>query len=375
MKYLVALCILCASTYAIGNVTAQLSPELMMEQMEREGMGNCELVVLEERMYVPVRIELFHEPVTNQIIETSSQDPQSELFFEKSESRLGLITNSTDYFTIKILLDYASREDVPRDVGYSFQSENYIVERGTWKHEGYEFCKVFQVNTSVAPHIPTASEILDIAGEITKEKFDRVTISINENTDLIYLFVMTSLIFSGLIIIMMMLLLVARYRDTKKANILKAEQAREYKSAKSELDKAVAMTNVLLEQSRVINKKFQVNIDELADKLGKDITRFRESIHADISTILHVRTQIEKQEPESITTKVFKTVKQNIPMPKTKHIDVDEMIKGKTYDEIKEMHNDLVDRYESTNDHTKKDEIYNIVMKLEDILKERKDKK
>ena len=68
MKWLVALCIFCVSTYGIENVSGQLSPELMMGQMQREGLGNCELVVLEERMYVPIRIELFHEPVTNQII-------------------------------------------------------------------------------------------------------------------------------------------------------------------------------------------------------------------------------------------------------------------------------------------------------------------
>ena len=50
MKWLVALCIICVSTYGIENVSGQLSPELMMEQMQREGLGNCELVVLEERM-------------------------------------------------------------------------------------------------------------------------------------------------------------------------------------------------------------------------------------------------------------------------------------------------------------------------------------
>ena len=279
MKWLVALCIFCVSTYGIDNVSAQLSPELMMEQMQREGMGNCELVVLEERMYVPMRIELFHEPVTNQIIETASQDPMSELFFEKSESRLGLITNSTDYFTIKVVLDYESKEDVPRDVGYTYQSENYIIERGTWKHEGFEFCKVFQVNTSVAPHIPTASEILDIAGEITKEKFDRVTLSLNENTDLTYIFVLVILIFCGVMTIMILLLMVARFRDTRKANRLKVEQAREYKEAKDQLDKAVTLTKVMLEQNRVINSKFNEKVDEMVERLEKSLARFSDGIH------------------------------------------------------------------------------------------------
>ncbi len=373
MKWLVALCIFCISTYAIGNVSAQLSPELMMEQMKREGMGNCELVVLEERMYVPLRIELFHEPVTNQIIETSSQDPMSELFFEKSESRLGLITNSTDYFIIKVVLDYESKEDIPRDVGYTYQSENYVIERGTWKHEGFEFCKVFQVNTSVAPHIPTASEILDIAGKITKEKFDRVTLSLNENTDLIYIFVLVSFIFSGLIIIMMMLLLVARFRDTRKSKRLMAEQAREYKEAKSQLDKAVTLSNVMIEQNRVINSKFETNVDEMTDKLEKALARFTESVHRDISTILHVKTQIAEPEDESLSSKVFKTVKENIPLPKSKDQSIDELIKGKSYNEIKEIYNDLADKHETKISDKEKTKIYDTAMKLKDILDQMKE--
>ena len=366
MKWLVALCIFCVSTYGIDNVSAQLSPELMMEQMQREGMGNCELVVLEERMYVPMRIELFHEPVTNQIIETASQDPMSELFFEKSESRLGLITNSTDYFTIKVVLDYESKEDVPRDVGYTYQSENYIIERGTWKHEGFEFCKVFQVNTSVAPHIPTASEILDIAGEITKEKFDRVTLSLNENTDLTYIFVLVILIFCGVMTIMILLLMVARFRDTRKANRLKVEQAREYKEAKDQLDKAVTLTKVMLEQNRVINSKFNEKVDEMVERLEKSLARFSDGIHKDISTILHVRTQLEEPEEESLKSKVFSAVKENIPKSKDKSID--EMIKDKTYDEIKEIYNDLADKHKTNISDKEKTKVYDTCMKLADIL-------
>ena len=366
MKWLVALCIICVSTYGIENVSGQLSPELMMEQMQREGLGNCELVVLEERMYVPMRIELFHEPVTNQIIETASQDPMSELFFEKSESRLGLITNSTDYFTIKVVLDYESKEDVPRDVGYTYQSENYIIERGTWKHEGFEFCKVFQVNTSVAPHIPTASEILDIAGEITKEKFDRVTLSLNENTDLTYIFVLVILIFCGVMTIMILLLMVARFRDTRKANRLKVEQAREYKEAKDQLDKAVTLTKVMLEQNRVINSKFNEKVDEMVERLEKSLARFSDGIHKDISTILHVRTQLEEPEEESLKSKVFSAVKENIPKSKDKSID--EMIKDKTYDEIKEIYNDLADKHKTNISDKEKTKVYDTCMKLADIL-------
>ena len=366
MKWLVALCIICVSTYGIENVSGQLSPELMMEQMQREGLGNCELVVLEERMYVPMRIELFHEPVTNQIIETASQDPMSELFFEKSESRLGLITNSTDYFTIKVVLDYESKEDVPRDVGYTYQSENYIIERGTWKHEGFEFCKVFQVNTSVAPHIPTASEILDIAGEITKEKFDRVTLSLNENTDLTYIFVLVILIFCGVMTIMILLLMVARFRDTRKANRLKVEQAREYKEAKDQLDKAVTLTKVMLEQNRVINSKFNEKVDEMVERLEKSLARFSDGIHKDISTILHVRTQLEEPEEESLKSKVFSAVKENIPKSKDKSID--EMIKDKTYDEIKEIYNDLAEKHKTNISDKEKTKVYDTCMKLADIL-------
>ena len=309
---------------------------------------------------------MFHEPVTNQIIETASQDPMSELFFEKSESRLGLITNSTDYFTIKVVLDYESKEDVPRDVGYKYQSENYIIERGTWKHEGFEFCKVFLVNTSVAPHIPSASEILDFAGEITKEKFDRVTLSLNENTDLTYIFVLVILIFCGVMTIMILLLMVARFRDTRKANRLKAEQAKEYLEAKEQLEKAVAMSNVMIEQNRIINSKFEDNVDKLKEQFEKALARYTDTILANLSTILHVKAQVEQKEPESLSSKVMSAVKENIPKSKDKSID--EMIKDKTYDEIKEIYNDLADKHKTNISDKEKTKVYDTCMKLADIL-------
>ena len=126
---------------------------------------------------------------------------------------------------------------------------------------------------------------------------------------------------------MMMLLLVARFRDTKKANRLKAEQAKEYLEAKEQLEKAVAMSNVMVEQNRIINSKFEDNVDMLKEQFEKALARYTDTILANLSTILHVKAQVEQKEPESLSSKVMSAVKENIPKSKDKSID--EMIKDK----------------------------------------------
>ena len=346
MKVLLPILIFLISTYGLQGASAQLSSDLMLEQMKRQGLENCELVELLDRMYVPVRIELFHEPVVNQIIETSSSDPASELFFEKSESRLGLITNSTDNFMIKVQLDYKTKEEKSRQVGYSYQSENYMLERGNWNHEGIEFCKIFQVNTSVAPHIPTSAEILDIAGKITKEKFDSVSRQLSGITDMVFIFVLMILAFSGLVIILMITNIVARARDSRKANRLKNEQAEEYRIAKEKLDQAIALTNLLYNQGKNLNEKFDSEINELIGEIKKEMSILRESINSSLITILHVKKQIEVRDA-GLSEKLqsgLGSLADQIPFTKSKEINIDE-IKKKKISEIKEIYNKMIDKH------------------------------
>ena len=346
MKVLLPILIFLISTYGLQGASAQLSSDLMLEQMKRQGLENCELVELLDRMYVPVRIELFHEPVVNQIIETSSSDPASELFFEKSESRLGLITNSSDNFMIKVQLDYKTKEEKSRQVGYSYQSENYMLERGNWNHEGIEFCKIFQVNTSVAPHIPTSAEILDIAGKITKEKFDSVSRQLSGNTDMVFIFVLMILAFSGLVIILMITNIVARARDSRKANRLKNEQAEEYRIAKEKLDQAIALTNLLYNQGKNLNEKFDSEINELIGEIKKEMSILRESINSSLITILHVKKQIEVRDA-GLSEKLqsgLGSLADQIPFTKSKEINIDE-IKKKKISEIKEIYNKMIDKH------------------------------
>ena len=163
-----------------------------------------------------------------------------------------------------------------------------------------------------------------------------------------------------------MLLLVARFRDTKKANRLKAEQAKEYLEAKEQLEKAVAMSNVMVEQNRIINSKFEDNVDMLKEQFEKALARYTDTILANLSTILHVKAQVEQKEPESLSSKVMSAVKENIPKSKDKSID--EMIKDKTYDEIKEIYNDLADKHKTNISDKEKTKVYDTCMKLADIL-------
>ena len=122
----------------------------------------------------------------------------------------------------------------------------------------------------------------------------------------------------------------------------------------------------MLEQNRVINSKFNEKVDEMVERLEKSLARFSDGIHKDISTILHVRTQLEEPEEESLKSKVFSAVKENIPKSKDKSID--EMIKDKTYDEIKEIYNDLADKHKTNISDKEKTKVYDTCMKLADIL-------
>ena len=149
---------------------------------------------------------------------------------------------------------------------------------------------------------------------------------------------------------------------------MKVEQAKEYLEAKEQLEKAVAMSNVMIEQNRIINSKFEDNVDKLKEQFEKALARYTDTILANLSTILHVKAQVEQKEPESLSSKVMSAVKENIPIPKSKEISIDEMIKDKTYDEIKEIYNNLAEKHKTNISDKEKTKVYDTCMKLADIL-------
>ena len=107
-------------------------------------------------------------------------------------------------------------------------------------------------------------------------------------------------------------------------------------------------------------------IPRLKEQFEKALARYTDTILANLSTILHVKAQVEQKEPESLSSKVMSAVKENIPKSKDKSID--EMIKDKTYDEIKEIYNDLAEMHKTNISDKEPTKVYDTCMKLADIL-------
>ena len=163
---------------------------------------------------------------------------------------------------------------------------------------------------------------------------------------MVFIFVLMILAFSGLVIILMITNIVARARDSRKANRLKNEQAEEYRIAKEKLDQAIALTNLLYNQGKNLNEKFDSEINELIGEIKKEMSILRESINSSLITILHVKKQIEVRDA-GLSEKLqsgLGSLADQIPFTKSKEINIDE-IKKKKISEIKEIYNKMIDKH------------------------------
>jgi len=149
---------------------AQRSTRQMLQELEREGITNCEIWQINEFLYKPVRIALIHERVDAHEVKITSEDPASEVNWVGSKEDFRLVTDSAGQHTAQVILDYELKHEEPRQVFFQvFAQGNVLMMEGNWVHEGFNFCKIIDFTTTEAPTQLTPEEIQEENNKFNSE--------------------------------------------------------------------------------------------------------------------------------------------------------------------------------------------------------------
>jgi len=144
--------ILVLAFFSIPQAWAQQSTRQILQDLERQGITNCEVWQINEFLYKPVRIGLVHERVDEHQIKITSQDPESAVNWDGTKETFRLVTDSAGRHTVQIILDYEFKHEEPRQVFFQvFAQSNVLMMEGNWIHEGFTFCKIIDFWTVDAP--------------------------------------------------------------------------------------------------------------------------------------------------------------------------------------------------------------------------------
>ena len=160
--------ILVLGWFTVPQVWAQ-STRQMLQQLQAEGRSNCEVWVINEFLYKPVRINIVHQPIDKHVVSVSAEGG-GEAFWDGSKESFQLVARDTDRYQVEILLDYEVKHEEPRQVFYQvFAQDRILVQEGNWVHEGFTFCKIISFWTDEAPTELTPEEIIEINNQFNSE--------------------------------------------------------------------------------------------------------------------------------------------------------------------------------------------------------------
>ncbi len=159
LAILVSIILISSVLLIIPDATAQQSARRMLAIMEAQGQFGCEVWIINDFLYKPVRINLTHEEA-NQKVQIDSEDPEAKVFWDGSPETFQLVTKSNGRHTIELNLDYMIEHEEPRQVFYQvFAKDNTLMMEGNWVHDGQSFCKVIDFFTNQAPEEITPEQI------------------------------------------------------------------------------------------------------------------------------------------------------------------------------------------------------------------------
>lgn len=152
------------------EIDAQRSTRQMLQELERQGITNCEIWQINEFLYKPVRIVMIHERVDAHEVKITSNDPASEVNWVGSKEDFRLVTSSAGQHTAQVILDYELKHELPRQVFFQvFAQGNVLTMEGNWVHEGFNFCKIIDFTVTEAPTQLTAEEIQEENNKFNSE--------------------------------------------------------------------------------------------------------------------------------------------------------------------------------------------------------------
>lgn len=116
------------------------SVSFIKSQYTDEELETCEIQVLSDLVYVPVRFEMEFEPLPDE--QSLTIITQSDLQFEKRPNSFIFLTETIDRHDITVKLDYKN-DQKQREIFYRIYANSDPVVEGTWIHESSKFCKTF----------------------------------------------------------------------------------------------------------------------------------------------------------------------------------------------------------------------------------------
>ena len=159
---------------------AQVPIDQILQGYEEQNLQGCEVWQIHYAMYTPLRIELDYEFATVREPKISSNDPESDVDVFSTPTKMNIITNSTDFHTIDLFINYQNQTSSERRVDYKiYTNDGILTQEGNWHDTGTYFCKTVMFWSEPAPDFPTPEEVR----EQERNFFDEQLTDIQTNQD------------------------------------------------------------------------------------------------------------------------------------------------------------------------------------------------
>ena len=327
--------------------------EVKILEEELQNVAGCELDELTERMYLPIRIQLFHDAAQSAVIskDTLSGNPENQVAVSTSPNgkTTTISMQNPDDYTIKIQLDYQIRDaENPRQINYIIESADVVIQRGSYIHEGFEYCRIFDIAARNAPKQPTVEEFQDTVEQSIDHRIGLLQEDFNENTRTIF----SSIVISGstsivtiisIIIFVSIVALILRKIGKKFIG----------------MDKATRAFRDVIKAQKSITSQQDIDHANTLKFMRDTVAEMKQDVHEEIDLIWHVDDIKRKQIEEQKKPKRFHCIKCSFKTNDAEHA---------AGHKLTSMDHDIIDTTE-----TKEEQVTGGIASL-DLLKDSKEK-
>ncbi len=143
-------------TLFLVGAFAQVPIDSVLKNYEEKNLEGCEVWQIHYAMYTPLRIVLDYEFATDREAKITSNDPESDVDVFSTPTKMNIVTNSTDFHTIDILINYDDQTSSEKRVDYKiYTNDGILTQEGNWHDTGTYFCKTLMFWSEPAPNFPT----------------------------------------------------------------------------------------------------------------------------------------------------------------------------------------------------------------------------
>ncbi len=283
--------ILVLAFFSIPQAWAQQSTRQILQDLERQGITNCEIWQINEFLYKPVRIGLVHERVDEHQIKITSQDPESEVNWDGTKETFRMVTDSAGRHTVQIILDYEFKHEEPRQVFFQvFAQSNVLMMEGNWIHEGFTFCKIIDFWTVDAPTFLSAEEITEINNKFNSE-FRREVAEQNTTVETGLLIISITVAVVGILVTLFFMVIIISMKGMATVT-------------KRPVKKLIDMIGIVRKLADVLRLQTQYNMTTDKDMKEKMIQKVENSLRdlsiMSVGTMQKVQLESAFVKPESL---------------------------------------------------------------------------